>query len=64
LTKLKRKGPDILKIMGMLSIIAGIIVMILTVIEFINHNQSLGSTGIGIALGVILIAMGFIPRHE
>ena len=62
--KLKRKGTDILTIMGMLSIIAGIIVLILTVIEFINHNQSLGSTGIGIALGVILIAMGFIPRHE
>jgi len=64
LTKLKRKGTDILTIMGMLSIIAGIIVLILTVIEFIDHNQSLGSTGIGIALGVILIAMGFIPRHE
>jgi hypothetical protein len=63
LTKLKRKGTDILAIMGMLSIIAGIIVIILTVIEFINHNQSLGSTGIGIALGVILIAMGSISRH-
>ncbi|HML03499.1 MAG TPA: hypothetical protein VK487_09030 [Candidatus Bathyarchaeia archaeon] len=61
---MKRKGTDILTIMGMLSIIAGIIVLILTVIEFIDHNQSLGSTGIGIALGVILIAMGFIPRHE
>jgi hypothetical protein len=63
LTKLKRKGTDILTVMGMLSVIAGIIVIILTLIEFINHNQSLGSTGIGIALGVILIAMGSISRH-
>jgi len=62
--KLKRKGTNLLTIMGTFSIIAGIIVIILIVIEFINQNQSLGSTGIGIALGVILIAMGFIPRHE
>jgi uncharacterized membrane protein HdeD (DUF308 family) len=50
--------------MGILSIIAGIIVVILTMIEFVNHNQSLGSTGIGIALGIILIVMGFISRNE
>jgi uncharacterized membrane protein (DUF485 family) len=61
---LKRKETGILAIMGILSIVAGIIVVILTVVEFMNHAQSLGSTGIGIALGVILIVMGFISRKE
>jgi len=61
---LKRKEPAILAIMGILSIIAGIIVVIITVIEFMKHNQSLGSTGIGIVLGVILIVMGFVSRSE
>jgi uncharacterized membrane protein (DUF485 family) len=53
-----------LAIMGILSIIAGIIVVVITVFEFMHHNLSLGSTGIGIALGIILIVMGFISRTE
>jgi hypothetical protein len=59
---LKRKETGILALMGILSIIAGIIAVIITAIEFIDHNMSFSSTGIGIALGVILIAMGFISR--
>jgi len=62
--KLKKKGTSTLAIMGVLSIIAGIIVIVLTVIEFINRNQSLGSSGIGIALGIILIVTGFISRNQ
>jgi uncharacterized membrane protein (DUF485 family) len=61
---LKRKETGILAVMGILSIIAGVIVLIITGIEFISHSVSFGSTGIGIALGVILIVMGFISRTE
>jgi len=61
---LKKESTGVLAIMGILSIIAGITVIVITIIEFLNHSQSFSSTGIGIALGVVLIVMGIISRNE